>query len=148
MLNTLPTRLAGTLRLEQPTNIGPSRRTLPSRRWVTHHTIPRHDSDTQNSCHTAEYQRHDAAGGEAIGQPWWRRGLAGQVEQVDCITGCVACRGDGGRGGGTGGEVVRGDGERLLQLEGCFDDGGCETRGDVPLNVAVEEPDACLRKRC
>lgn len=48
-----------------------------------------------------------------------------------------------GEGGGVGGGV-RGAGERkgVLEVEGPFDDGGDEARGDVPFDVAVEEPDA------
>ena len=40
--------------------------------------------------------------------------------------------------------MVLGDGEALLQLERGLDEGGDETRVDVPFDVAVEEPDTCV----
>lgn len=36
----------------------------------------------------------------------------------------------------------RGDGESLLQLGGCFDEGGDEAGDDVPFDVAMEQPDS------
>lgn len=38
--------------------------------------------------------------------------------------------------------MVRGDGEGGLEEGGGFDEGGDEAGGEVPFDVAVEEPDA------
>ena len=68
------------------------------------------------------------------------RVLPAQVEQVDCVAGCVA----GGRHAlrRAGRQVVLGQLDRRLQIKRRLDKGGHKARGDVPLNVAVEEPDA------
>lgn len=52
-----------------------------------------------------------------------------------------------GEGGGIG-RGIRGAGERedVLEVEGAFDDGGDEAGGDVPFDVAVEEPDAWVEE--
>ncbi len=63
-----------------------------------------------------------------------------EIEHVGGVSGCVS------DGGGilfsAGGEMVGGDGEAGLEGGGGFDEGGDEAGGDVPFDVAMEEPDA------
>lgn len=136
--------LAADLRLQESLPTGSSHCGLPAA-WVTNHTVPRNDGNAQNSCEAAEEKRHDAARRETIGQRrGWRR-FAGKVEQARRVAGGVARGGDRRRVCCAGGEVVVGDGEGFLQVQRRLDDCGCEARGDVPLEMAVEEPDACWK---
>lgn len=65
--------------------------------------------------------------------------LARQVEEVDSVGGSVAL--GGGTSGVTDGQMVIRNSELLLDFKRSLDERGEKTRGDVPLNVAVEEPD-------
>lgn len=72
--------------------------------------------------------------------------LAAEVEEVGRVPGGVAGRRL--AGGLAHGEVVLGDGDLLLQLGGGLDEGGHQAGDDVPLDVAVEQPDACRLSAC
>lgn len=70
--------------------------------------------------------------------------LARQVKEVGRVAGGIALGGD--ASGVADGEVVVGDGELLLDVEGGLDKGGEKAGGDVPFDVAVEEPDTLEAK--
>lgn len=74
------------------------------------------------------------------GQSGRRLVLAHQTEEISGIARSVALCGRADFGAGV--EVVLGNGELLLEFKWCFDKRGNETRGNVPLDVAMEKPDA------
>jgi hypothetical protein len=66
--------------------------------------------------------------------------LAGEVQEVGSVACSVAlCEGV---GSSANGEVVVGNGQVLLDVERGFDKGGEKTRGNMPLKMAVEKPNA------
>jgi hypothetical protein len=65
--------------------------------------------------------------------------LASKVEEVDSVGSSIAL--GGGTSGVTDGQMVIRDSELLLDFKRSLDESGEQPRGDVPLNVAVEEPD-------
>jgi hypothetical protein len=67
--------------------------------------------------------------------------LASEVKVVGRVGSSVTLGGH--VSGGAGVEVILGDLNGLLQSKGILDKGGNETRDDVPLDVAMEEPDTC-----
>lgn len=121
---------------------------------TTNKTVPRHDRHAQAPRDATKHERHDSARREPGRQPRGGARLARQVEQVLGVARRIADRRGRVRGGGrAGGVVVRGDGvvvvcpggeEGLLELQGGLDKGRGEARVEVPLDVAVEEPDACM----
>ena len=122
--------------------------------------VPRNDADTEDASHTAKDQGDNSTGSKArengqkgipsseeaeiclpVGQGVGWRVLAAEVKEVDGVTRSIASGGHAALL--AGGEVVLGDGgELLLQLGGCLDKGRQQAGDDVPLDVAVEEPDA------
>ncbi len=104
---------------------------------------PRNDRHAQKRAQDAKDERHDAPAREAVRQPSRRRRHARQVQKVLIVAGRVADGGDALRLAGV--VVVLGDGEGGLQDVGGFDEGGDEAGGDVPFDVAMEEPDAWRR---
>lgn len=66
--------------------------------------------------------------------------LPGEVQVVDSVAcGIALCEGV---GSSADGEVVVGKGQLLLDVERGFDKGGEKARGDVPLKMTVEKPNA------
>lgn len=64
-----------------------------------------------------------------------------KIEEILCVASGVAA--NRGAGSVTHVEMVLWKHQGLLELEWRFDHCGCKTGGQVPINVAVEEPDAC-----
>lgn len=102
--------------------------------------LPSNASDSEEARHATKDQGHDALGREPSGQRRNGLVLTRQVEVVLGVAGGVAGGGD-----AVGRAVVQkvlGHGEALLDLEGRLDKGHGQARVHVPLDVAVEEPDA------
>lgn len=107
----------------------PTNATILPTAIATDETIPRDNQHAQNPRHATKYERHDAARREARGEPGGRSRLARQIEEVGGVAGGIADGGGwAGAGGGAGGVVVGGDVEGLLlEGQGGFDEGCCET---------------------
>lgn len=66
--------------------------------------------------------------------------MPGEVQEVDSVAcGVALCECF---GSGADGEVVVGNGQLLLNVERGFDKGGEKARGNVPLKMTVEKPNA------
>lgn len=68
-----------------------------------------------------------------------RNVLASEIEVVDSVTGGVTLGSHSSSLAGI--EVVRGDFDGSLKGKRVFDKGGDQTRDDMPLNMAMEQPD-------
>ena len=102
--------------------------------------IPRNHADPQERTQTTKHQRHDAPGLEPCRQRRRRLMRPTQVEQINRIARGIAF----GRQllGNAAINVIARDTDGFLQDIGGFNHGGDQARGNVPFDMAVEEPDA------
>lgn len=106
------------------------------------HAIPSNDSHAQERSHATEYKRNNSTCGKASRQITRRQRLTPQISQVLSITSRIAlCRSIAILASLP---VILGDLaiQLLLQIKRSLNHGRNQTRGDVPLDVAVEEPHA------
>jgi len=110
--------------------------------------LPNNGNHSKNSRNAAEHQSHDAPRSETLRQ-WWRRSaFTGQIVKIFSITGRVSgCH----RAADVANlQVVIGNCDAPLDVEGCLNKGSYESRVHVPFNMAVKKPDTCrkLSVRC
>jgi hypothetical protein len=106
--------------------------------------LPSNSSHTEDSAEAAEHKRNDALCREASGQRRDALVLALEVEDVDRVTGGIASGRDAACLADV--EVVLRDREVLLHFERRLDHGRCQTGGEMPVDVAVEEPNTFVLK--